>query len=288
MRQYTTSILGTLLIALAPTMAAADQQDPSANSGKFSLGGNVNYSTGKYGGSSATDILYVPLSAGYATGQYLFNVTIPYISVTTSDHAVVPGIGRMSSSTAMGSSTGGTGMGMGGMGFGSGSTTAAGTTTTESGLGDITASLGYNFYAGEQLGLTVVGGVKLGTADYNKGLGTGKNDYSAEVDSAYAVDDTSFLATLGYRVVGKPAGFTLNNVAYGSAGISQKVSDDTRASLILNGAQSSNAFSASQLAISAGWLQQINATTSWSASLAKGLSSGSPDWGGLLGIFSGF
>lgn len=281
---------------------AVAETEPLANTGRFSLASGVEYSSGKYGGTSTTDILYVPLTARYSKGPYSFNMTVPYISVTSSENAMAPIVGPMGNTAATGSIPVGmdtgmgaamgagtsTGTGMPGTGTtGSGMpgtpTTTAGT-TTQSGMGDIMASLGYDFYTGEQLGLTILGGVKFGTANSNKGLGTGQNDYSAELDGAYSINDTSMLAAIGYKVVGQPVAYTLNNIAYGAVGVTHRMSENTRASLMLNGAQSSYAFISGRLALAAGWSEQLSNTTNWSISLAKGLSSGSPDWDGVISI----
>ncbi len=256
---------------------------PTDDTARFSLSSNPEYSTGKYGGTSSTDFLYVPLTAAYTSGAYIFNVTVPYISVTSADHNVLPNVGRMGSGSAAGA-----GAGMGGAGMGGGMGNGASTQTTQAGLGDVMASMGYDFYRGQNLGLTLFGGVKFGTANSNKGLGTGRNDYSAEIDSAYAMHDTTLLAAIGYKVVGKTAAYVLNNIAYASLGINQRIGAQQRASLMLSGAQRSNPFGANRLALAAGWSHQFGEAATWSVSLSKGLASGSPDWGGALGISSNF
>lgn len=55
---------------------------------------------------------------------------------------------------------------------------------TESGLGDIVTAVAYNFYniAAPQVGANVTGKIKFGTADKNKSLGTGMNDYVVQLD----------------------------------------------------------------------------------------------------------
>src|SRR6266446_7242895 len=69
---------GSVAALLAATGLASAQQQPvpadtaSVQSGGFSLTTGVDYSTGKYGGTSATDILYVPLTGAYEMDKWLF------------------------------------------------------------------------------------------------------------------------------------------------------------------------------------------------------------------------
>src|SRR6266436_7323305 len=79
---------GSVAALLAATGLASAQQQPvpadmaSVQSDGFSLTTGVDYSTGKYGGTASTDILYVPLTAAYEMDKWLFKLTVPYIMVT--------------------------------------------------------------------------------------------------------------------------------------------------------------------------------------------------------------
>lgn len=130
--------------------------------------------------------------------------------------------------------------------------------------------------------LDLVGNVKFGTADASKNLGTGKNDYSAQLDGYSTFGKTTLFATAGYKVVGEPAGTTVNNIAYGTLGISQKVGDQTSAGLILDAAQSSSELSPGTRELSVFVSSKINPDLKIQASLLKGFSDGSPDYGGSL------
>jgi hypothetical protein len=59
--------------------------------------------------------------------------------------------------------------------------------------------------------------VKLATADEAKGLGTGKNDYSLQLDAVKPTLVSPF-ATFGYRWYGDPSGIELRNAWFGSVG----------------------------------------------------------------------
>ena len=272
-------------VFFASAATAETELSVSANK-KVDISSGVEYSSGNYGGTSTTDIIYIPLTSRYTTGRAGFSLTVPYISVTSTDHSVVPGVGRMGPMMPnLGGGSSGKGSGMGGkMAGGSSSSTQS----TQAGLGDIIALAAYDFFIGDKLGMTALGGVKFGTADPNKGLGTGQNDYSAEVDGIYVMNNYSLLGTVGYKIVGKPIDYTLNDIAYGSLGFSHALEDNTRFRLILNGAQSSNQYSSNLLALAAAYSQQMSNRLGWSASLAKGLSDGSPAWDGWLSAYSNF
>ena len=160
---------GSVAALLAATGLASAQQQPAAadtasvQSGSFSLTTGVDYSTGKYGGTSSTDILYVPLTGAYEMDKWLFKLTVPYISVTGPGN-VVRGIGIIKNK-------------------------APGPRKTQSGLGDVVAGVTRNLIDVTSSGtlIDLTGKIKFGTADAGKGLGTGENDYAAQVDLTQTV-----------------------------------------------------------------------------------------------------
>ncbi len=140
----------TAIILLAISFPARADDD-------FSLATGFDFSSGKYGAKLATDILYIPVTAKYEWDDGFVKLTVPYI-VVTGPGGVVRGVGLLHP------------------------TRLRTTRTTAAGLGDVTASAGRTVYSGDALSLDLVGNVKFGTADEKKGLGTGQNDYSGEVD----------------------------------------------------------------------------------------------------------
>ena len=103
---------------------------------------------------------------------------MPYINISGAGD-VIPGVGKVNNRNPKGRGHG--------KGSGGGTTPPPGTTTTSSasGLGDVTASAGYALFASADhtFGLDLTGKVKFATADENKGLGTGKNDYGLALDT---------------------------------------------------------------------------------------------------------
>lgn len=228
-----------------------------------SLTTGFDYSTGKYGGTSSTNILYIPVTGKIEFDNLFFKLTVPYISVTSSGTAVIKGIGTIKTTTGT-------------------------KTTTQSGLGDVIASAGYIFVENDSVLLDVVGNIKFGTADVNKNLGTGQSDYSAQLDGYYTVHKTTLFATAGYKVLGAPAGVTLNNIAYGTLGFSQKTGDKTSAGLMLDAAQSSSELSPGTRELTVFIGNKISSTSKIQAYLLKGFSDSSPDYGGGLLVTGSF
>lgn len=247
------ALLSILSLFAIPVSAIAEDQ--------FSLGTGFDYSSGKYGNAVSTDILYIPVTGKYESDNLTLKLTVPYISIT-GPGGVIRGVGRVRRTVSA--------------------------TTTHSGLGDITASAGYNVYSGESLALDLVGNIKFGTADAHQGLGSGKNDYSAQVDGYYALGKTTFFATAGYRKYGAPAGINLNNVPYGTIGFSQKLDNKTSAGAMLDRAKSPSTNGADQREATIFVSQKLSPATKVQANLSKGFANGSPDFGyGVMvtGIF---
>ena len=166
----------------------------SAFADGFSASVGADYSTGKYGSTSSTDVVFVPFQANYQTGAFTYRLTVPWIRVT-GDGSIVPG--------GLGGSGSGSGGTIGAFGCAadnrSGATKpeddgpCAGVTTTtstaasrstQSGLGDVVAAISYNVFDGGDKGFIVdlTGRVKLPTASETKGLGSGKTDYAAQLN----------------------------------------------------------------------------------------------------------
>ncbi len=230
---------------------------PAIAEDQFSLGTGFDYSSGKYGNATSTDILYIPVTGKYESDNLILKLTVPYISIT-GPGGVIRGIGRVRKTIV---------------------TTTTATTTTNSGLGDITTSAGYTVYSDKSLALDLVGNIKFGTADANKGLGTGKNDYSAQVDGYYRLDRTTLFATAGYKKYGTPTGVSLKNVPYGTIGFSQKLGNKTSAGAMLDVAKSPNTNGADQREATFFVSQKIAPDLKVQAHVLKGFANGSPDFG---------
>ncbi len=226
-----------------------------AVAGDLSLGAGFDFSTGKYGARQSTTILYVPVTAKYQTDDSFLKLTVPYISIT-GPGGVVRGLGLVNPARVRTFRV------------------------TNSGLGDITASAGHTVYDRDALSLDLVGNIKFGTADATQGLGTGQNDYSAQVDGYYALNAKSTLfGTLGYRIYGSPPGLLLKNAPYASIGASTKTDASESVGIMLDVAKSPSVYTGPQREVTLFVTQKVPGGSKLQAYIVKGFASGSPDFG---------
>lgn len=225
------------------------------DNGVFTVTSGFDYSSGKYGSNDRTDITSVPVIGKYEIDRLTLKLTVPYVTITGPGN-VLPDIGKFKNSSTS-------------------------TRTTESGLGDVVAGATYNIYEGSVAApmIDITGKVKFGTADRNKGLGTGENDYSAQVDLYKTYGNFTALADLGYRVYGDTNQAPLDNVFYGSLGGTYKIAPQASAGLIYDyrPAITTNGSAISEMTA----FVNYKMTSSWKAQgyLVKGFSDGSPDYG---------
>jgi hypothetical protein len=240
--------------SVAAVLAATDCA--SAQSSGFSLAAGIDYSTGKYGARTATDIVYVPFTGRYETDNWVFKLTVPYLVITGPGN-VVRDVGIVKNK-------------------------AAGPRRTESGLGDIVGAVSRNILDIASTGtlVDITGKIKFGTADAGQGLGTGEDDYAAQVDVTQRVGPMlSVFGSLGYKIVGSPSGAQLNDVAYGEAGAAIKITDSLRVGGILDASQAVSTVSGEQRELTAYVTQQLSERWKLQVYAVKGFANGSPDYG---------
>lgn len=248
-------IVLTAGVLLGAAVLAAD--------GTLTLGTGFNYSSGKYGGSTATDITSIPLLAKYEDEAWTWKLTVPYLSISGSS-GVVPGVGRI----------------------GAGSTA----TSNQQGVGDsVLASTYTSFYDGASgLGIDLTGKIKFATGNADKGLGTGANDYTALVELYKSLGRHTLFGGLGYTVMGSTATFKPNNVYSASVGSSYKVDEQASVGLSYDARERvmPSAFPVSELTAFVShkhgqrWKSQFY--------LLKGFDYGSPDWGAGAMLYRAF
>jgi len=250
----------TLMVTVVFGLAAASPitaAGTDATTVRLSTG--VDFSSGKFGGTEAIEDMYVPVIAGINSGRFGMRITVPYLSVTGPSGTIIGPDGQP--------------------------IPGEGEVTTESGLGDISLSLTvYDVFFDADAGLAVdlTGAVKFGTADRDRGLGTGENDFSVYLDGYKFFDRLTLLGSLGYRWRGSPSDVAFNNVALASAGGAYAVTGQTMLGLVVDYRQPAlpdsddirelTGFASTQLGED--WQMQIYAFT--------GFTDSSPDWGAGL------
>lgn len=234
----------------------------AGESGEWRISGGADYSSGDYGASQDTDILYVPFSAAYLSGPWKAKLTVPWIRIEGPGGVVGGGEGAVVVKPV----------------------SASGPRTTESGLGDIWASLAYQVEAlPKAYGyLDLTGKVKFPTADEKKGLGTGETDYTVQADYAYALGKLTPMLEVAYKIKGDPRHVDLKNVFYVSAGADYRFDSDVHAGASFDFQQASSAGAEASRELF-GYLS-FRLSKSWSLMpyAYLGFSKGSPDQGGGL------
>lgn len=231
----------------------------AAEPGALTIGTSVNYSTGKYGTSTSTDITSIPVTATYDTGPWTLKLSVPYVRISGPADVIV-GVGKTSRTTT--------------------------TVRTASGLGDIVAAATYNFYndAASQSGADVTGKIKFATGDSAQGLGTGENDYSVLLDVYKKVNQVTFFGGIGYTVLGSSTAVPLKNVFSFNAGSTYKLDEKSSVGFAYDHRQKSSSAGSAQNELTAFYVHKFNKTWKTQAYLLKGFSDGSPDWGGGLSV----
>lgn len=250
-----------LAASLILSFAGMTIQSAHAESdGKFSLQTGMDYSTGKYGGTQSTDILYVPFTGKYQGSAWTLKLTVPYLQISGPSN-VLHGIGA----------TGGT---------------TSTTSTTRSGLGDVVMSASHSVYGNLSSGFlaNLTGKIKLGTASSSKGLGTGKDDYSLQADLYQVTGKLTTFGTLGYKVYGKPSGYTLNDGFYGTLGSSYKFNQETSGGAMLMLGQKVSAAGSSHADALLFLSHKIQKNWKAQGYVLKGFTKSVPDWGGGVSL----
>jgi hypothetical protein len=234
----------------------------AADNGTVSVGAGVNYSSGTYGTSATTNILSIPFSVRYDSERWTLKATIPWLRITGGTR-VIPGIGPVANTNPRGR----------------GATTA--TESTASGLGDLVTGVTYNAYYDQapKFGLDVTGKVKWGTADVDKGLGTGENDYSAQMDAYKTIDRMTWFGGIGYTNLGSSRFIQLRNVWNLNLGGSYKLDERDSAGLTFDGRERVSSTAFPQRELTAFWARKLDRNWKMQAYALKGFANGSPDWG---------
>ncbi|MDE2308451.1 MAG: transporter [Xanthomonadaceae bacterium] len=267
-------VLGGLLLLGAPAVHAADA---GGGDGQFSISAGANYSSGKYGTSTTTDIWSVPLTAAYESDRWTFKLVVPYIGISGSS-SVIPGTGLVNNINPFGR-----GRGRGLLGGGSTGGTATTTTTgSASGLGDVVASAGYNLFssADRSFGLVLTGKVKFGTADENKGLGTGKNDYGVSLDTYKVFGRWTPFGGVGWTKYGSSQYIRLKNGYNANVGVDYKLDSNDNFGAYYYYREKIAVAGAAQSELTAYWNHKFSDNMRLQGYVLGGAANGSPDWGG--------
>jgi hypothetical protein len=238
-----------------------------AAEGELNVGSGVHYSSGKYGGSTTTTILAIPLTARYDAGAWTFKANVPWLRIS-GENAVVPGVGRIEGGARRG---------------------RAGDRSSVSGIGDSSVSATYNLPGtGAISGIGLSGKVKLPTGDEERGLGTGSTDLAFQLDAYRELGPRTIFGVVGYTVFGDSPLGQFENVANAGIGMSQKIAGGDTIGVALDVRQTGNPAPAPQRELTGFWSHRLDRSWRTQAYLLKGFADGSPDWGAGMSISYAF
>ena len=131
--------------------------------------------------------------------------------------------------------------------------------------------------------MDLTGKVKFGTADVDKGLGTGENDFTVQADFLKFTDSITWVGSIGYRFRGEPPGATLDDALLASAGGIYRFDGNTRAGMFFDYRESSIGADPTQ-ELSLFVSNRISADWKLQAYVFRGFTDSGADWGGGLQV----
>ncbi len=222
-------IIAIFLASTTPPIAAqaapqAQELQPSPsprNDQATEIFAGAEYEQGDYGTGAKVETVSTSLGVVTRMGRVRLAAAIPYVRTTAPPDVVISQGGLFGTSLLAGGSD------------------QTGRTRRE-GLGDATMQAAYELpVAG--FGASIGGGLKLPTASRTKGLGTGKVDYAVNARLARPLGGgVTPYASVGYSILGKPAGFTVRNTLSATAGTGVALSEGASGALSYSYEQSAS------------------------------------------------
>jgi hypothetical protein len=255
MKPVKTSLLLSAFIAFCAVAAAAEEAP------RLTLSAGAEYTTGSYGGDTDIEDFYVPVKATLDFARLSFRLTVPHLSVRAPEGTVITGPG--------GEPIPGTGE-----------------IVTSSGIGDVIAGVTvYDLISNRRLGfaMDLSGKVKFGTANADKGLGTGENDFTLQADFLKFADRVTWIASVGYKFRGQPPGAVLDDALLASVGGMYRLTRDTRTGMFFDYRESSIGADPAQ-EVSVFLSKRLSSDWRLQVFLFAGFTDSSADWGSGLHV----
>lgn len=163
-----------------------------AQAGQFDATLGVDLSRGGYGLEQRTSILALPIRLRWSEAPWSFAVSGSQLRLNTP--------ARLIGDTPVGDGT---------------------ERRRVSGIGDVYVAITRQFDPVGGVFIDATWRTKIPTADFDKGLGTGKFDHLVRVDAFWPLNDWLPFAALGYQFTGKRAGQRLRNAFRTSLGMAR-------------------------------------------------------------------
>ncbi len=236
-----------------------------AAEGEVTLGAGLDVSSGRYGGSRETRIVSLPFSAALRRERWTFKGMVPIIEISGAS-SVVPGLGNVDNANRRGHGR---------------------TESSTTGLGDSTVAATYAAFAGATSGIDLTGKLKLATGEVGKGLGSGSNDVSFQVDGWTTFERTTPFAGVGYTVFGDSPIVNLHNVWNATFGFSHRLDERDSAGVAIDLRQGAIPAPPPRRELFGFFSRKLDRAWKMQAYVLKGFASGSPSFGaGVAAAYS--
>ena len=235
----------------------------------LTVGVGVDYSSGDYGSDTTTEIFSVPFSARYATGNWTLKASVPWLRVS-GDPNVLPGVGQVVNTNPRGRGRGGSVV----------PDPTQPESGTASGIGDLNLSATYSFPTDGAFGIDLTGKAKIATADEDKGLGTGANDYGLAVDVYRGFGDNTLFGGVGYTMLGDSDYVDVDGVANANIGVSHKLDGGNSVGVVYDWRQAASSSFEDRSELTGFYSFGGASPNRFQLYATAGLSEGSPNWGG--------
>jgi hypothetical protein len=249
-----------LVTAAAAAAAAPDDTDVSAAAQdeggsrywRVTASTGLDFSSGDFGTDTQTDVWYIPSSFKFEWDPIFVKVTVPYV-VVDGDVVIV----------------------------GDQPEGVPGLTGVRDGIGDVVLSAGFVYYPSSSFlpAIELTGKVKFATADEDKGLGTGEEDYTAQVELSKTFGWFTPFAGVGYKFIGDPPDFDFDNKLFASGGFSIDLGERVDVGVAYDWAQSAVKGNPDIHEISPFASIKLGRHFAMDPYALVGLSNASPDWG---------
>jgi hypothetical protein len=226
-----------------------------------------HYSNGDYGTNRNTNVLIGLAGLGLETGNFKFNLSMPYMRISGRGLVVFDASGNpiiINRRTSL-------------------------PADVRTGFGDLNFSATYAIPPAvlDDFEVKLTGSVKIPTASERRRLSTGQADFGMRIDVSRQFGIWSPFLTVGYLASGKPASFKLYNTTSVSAGTSVELSDDFVAVASYDYDSASTPLVAASDELFGSLSYFIDSRVTLTGYGVIGLSSGSPAFGsGLLVSYS--
>lgn len=264
-----TLLIATSLFLVATSASAADG---------MRLGIGAETSKGRYGTQSETRIDSVPITLSASRGSWTFKGSLPWVRVE-GDANVVPGVGGVSNLNPLG-------RGRTGLPIIDPPQDTPPQRGRAAGVGDLRLATTY-LVAGSKAGVGMTANAKIATADEDKGLGTGANDYGATLDAYRNVGSTTLFGGVGYTRYGDSQYIDVESAANANAGLSVAAGRG-RVGMQVDWREALTRTTEARRDATGFYARPVGASSEVQVFASKGMSDGSPDWSAGVGVSVGF